>query len=147
AQRAATETTHARKCIQHDEAGKRATLKEAAFATEALQKATGKFGAFDPTPKRGGHGAAQLFNARVHVLGGVEQLVALGADFLAYSFEAGFAGFQVGNTNDVVVGHGYSNVTGCGRGERPVFGFTTVLFVELEQRTYSVQISGAVGRV
>ena len=58
-----------------------------------------------PPRQRAGQQCRHFLNARFEVFDDVHRLVGLGLHFLAHAFEAAFARFQVGDTDDVLVTH------------------------------------------
>ncbi len=147
AQRAAAEPPHAGQRVQHQEAAQRAALHAAPAAQTARDETAEGLGALQPAAQPGRQRAADFLQPRVHEFGGVDQLVRTRAHFLAHALEARAAGFQVGDADHVVVGHGRGHVARRRAGQRPLARVAAVRGVQVADGFHVAQIVAGVGQV
>ncbi|MPN09534.1 hypothetical protein SDC9_156825 [bioreactor metagenome] len=83
----------------------------------------------------------------MHEFGGVDQLVGLGAHFLAHALETAAAGLQVGHADHIVVAHGHCETVGHRTGQCPGRCVAAMLGVERADLVHAVEILGGVGQI
>ncbi|MNT12663.1 hypothetical protein D3C72_1475990 [compost metagenome] len=122
-------------------------MHQPALAQPAFDKAAEGLGAFKPAAQARGQGAADFFQARVHVVGGHDQLVRPCTHFAAHPFKARTARFQICHADHVVIRHGGGDVARGGTGQRPLLGVAAVLRIQVAQRLHVAQVVGGVSGV
>ena len=103
--------------------------------------------AFDEGAERRGHHAADLLAARMEVLGRVDKLIGRRARFFAQARESRRAQFDVGDADDVVIGHGDGEPLRRFRREGEIFRRAAIGRVERGKLLQPVDIVVAVSHV
>ena len=110
------------------------------------QPNSGRIG-FQEAPKPGRHGAGDLLQPRMHVFGGVDDLPVADAVLAQHPVVAACPRLQIGDADDVVIGHGDRDIFRRRRRERVVLERAAIGLIELIKRDEAVEIVARVGRI